>query len=92
MLYSVCLLPEKKSSATRVLIHDCMFFPNLHISKKFHVPAIFPKFHASSCSQTKVKVWGGGGVLPLPTQKRGSKSPPGIGLRAFIQIQTVTQF
>ena len=41
------------------------------------------KFHASSRSQTNVKVWGGGGgaVLPPATQKRGSKSPPGIGLR-----------
>ena len=42
MLYSVCLLSEKKRSASLVLIHDCLFFPNLHISKKFHVPAIFP--------------------------------------------------
>ena len=42
MLYSVCLLSEKKRSASRVLIHDCIFFPNLHISNKFHVPAIFP--------------------------------------------------
>ena len=42
MLYSVCLLSEKKRSASRVLIHDCIYLPNLHISKKFHVPAIFP--------------------------------------------------
>ena len=77
MLHSVCLLYEKKRSTTRILIHDCLFLPNLHISKKFHVPAIFTmtsqgrymhhsnqillkltcaKFHASSCSQTKVKV------------------------------------
>ena len=42
MLYSVCLLSEKKRRSSRVLIHDCIFFPNLHISKKFHVPAIFP--------------------------------------------------
>ena len=42
MLYSVCLLSEKKRSASRVLLHDCIFFPNFHISKKFHIPAIFP--------------------------------------------------
>ena len=41
MLHSVCLLSEKKRSTTRVLIHDCLFLPNVHISKKFHVPAIF---------------------------------------------------
>ena len=37
------------------------------------------KLHVSSCSQTKVKV-GGGGQNP-PTQKWGSESPPGIGLK-----------
>ena len=36
------------------------------------------KFHVSSCSKTKVKV--GGAVLPPPTQKWRSESPPGIGL------------
>ena len=96
MLYRVCLLSEKKRTATRVLIHDRLFLANLHIPKKSHVPVIFTilhqkfddvidnilasfelncivsnliyviflfkipcaKFHASSCSQTKVKVGG----------------------------------
>ena len=42
MLYSICLLSEKKRSSSRVLIHDYILFPNFHISKKYHVPAIFP--------------------------------------------------
>ena len=41
MLYFVYLLSEKKGSATWIVIHDYLFLPNLHISKKFHVPAKF---------------------------------------------------
>ena len=41
MFYSVYLLSEKKGSATWIVIHDYLFLPNLHISKKFHVPAKF---------------------------------------------------
>ena len=43
MLHSVCLLSEKKRSTTRVIIHDWLFLPNFHISKKFLVTAIFMK-------------------------------------------------
>ena len=41
MLHSVCLLYEKKRIATRILIHDCLLLPDLHILKKFYAPAIF---------------------------------------------------
>ena len=99
MLYSVCLLSEKKRSASRVLIHDCILFPNFHISKKFHVPAIFPMTSSKNwwrhreyiCIIGTPLYWSypvqsfmslkvGRAVLPPPTQKWGSESPPGIGL------------
>ena len=45
----VCLLSEKERSATWALIRGCLFLPNLHVSKKFHVPAIF--------TMTSSKIW-----------------------------------
>ena len=56
----------------------------LHHSNPIVLKIPCAKFHASSCSQTKLKV--GGGEFCPPTQKRGSKT-----LQKGLEMQNITQ-